>query len=482
MPPAREPARDSTRLPVRPTADDPLAFLYGRIDYERTPPPSSRPFKLHVMRSLLERLGNPQEGQAIVHIAGTKGKGSTATMVAAILQAAGFRTGLYTSPHLESIGERLAVAGQPCELDEFRQLVDEARPAVQALDQEAERSGLPGGGPTFFDIVTALALVHFARRGCTATVLEVGLGGRLDSTNVCQPAVSVITTISFDHMQQLGNTLAQIAGEKAGIIKPGVPVVSGVLPSEPREVIAATAQQIGAPLFAVGEAFDYRETAPERPTTGHSGPSGWTFDYWDQGVPHPWRLERLPRALRGAHQALNGAVATATIRRLVELGWPIPLEAVRAGLAAATCPARVEVVSERPTLVLDAAHNVASIDALLSALDRDFPHLPRIAIFAVNRDKDVAGILERLLPAFPRVIVTHFQHSPRALPLDELLPLAQRLAPPGTAVEPAATAAEALDRARRTVPPDSLICVTGSFFLAAEVRGALPGSAPADSR
>lgn len=472
--------RSITMFFSRNPDDDALAFLYGRIDYERTPPASTREFKLNVMRTLLQRLGNPQDGQNIVHIAGTKGKGSTATMVAAILRQAGHRTALYTSPHLESITERLAIDGRPCSEAEFLQLVDLVRGPVADLDREAESAGISGGGPTFFDIVTALALTHFARRRCTATVLEVGLGGRLDSTNVCRPAVSVITTISFDHTQQLGNSLGEIAAEKAGIIKPGVPVVSGVLPAEPRSVIARVARDVGAPLFALGDAFHFREVRP--PTEDHAPPSSprrrppvqpTQLDYWETGAPDRISLAGVPLQLRGAHQALNAAVALAAILRLGTAGWSIPEAALRAGLAQATCPARVEVVGERPTIILDAAHNVASIDALLEVLDRDFAGQPRIAIFAVNRDKDVAGILRRLLPAFPQVIVTQFHDSPRAMPVMELADLARSLAPADTRIEVASTPSTALRRARQLATPEHVLCATGSFFLAAELRHSL---------
>ena len=189
---------------------------------------------LERMRLLLEEIGSPELGLPIIHVAGTKGKGSTSAMIAAALSAAGFRTGLFTSPHLERIEQRLAIDGQACESVEFAALVERLRPAVEALDR---RMAAGQAGPTFFEITTAMAFLHFQRRKVQAAVLEVGLGGRLDATNVCQPAVSVITNISFDHTQQLGNTLAAIAGEKAGIVKPGVAVVSGVVEPEAREVI-----------------------------------------------------------------------------------------------------------------------------------------------------------------------------------------------------------------------------------------------------
>ncbi|MEX0613266.1 MAG: Mur ligase family protein, partial [Pirellulales bacterium] len=213
-------------LPSHPARQAALHWLMGRINYERTAliAYQERQLKLDRMRQLLTRLGQPDAGMKIVHVAGTKGKGSTAAMIAGMLTAAGYRTGLFSSPHLERIEERFAVDGQPCTADELVALVNRLRPVAHAMDEEAAADGDPTAGPTYFDVTTAMALLHFVEREVDAAVLEVGLGGRLDSTNVCLPAVSVITSISFDHMKQLGNTLAAIAREKAGIIKPGVPV------------------------------------------------------------------------------------------------------------------------------------------------------------------------------------------------------------------------------------------------------------------
>ncbi len=219
---------NAMRQPIRsPSRAD--VFLESRIDHERsTPAPySQRNFKLERMRELLAALGDPHLGLPAIHIAGTKGKGSTAAMIAAALEAAGYRVGLFTSPHLERVEERIAIDGQPLSAPDWERLIEEARPHVERMDARAECEG--ACGPTYFEIVTALAFRHFADLGADCAVLEVGLGGRLDSTNVCRPIVSLITSISFDHVQQLGGTLAAIAGEKAGIIKPGVPVISGVV-------------------------------------------------------------------------------------------------------------------------------------------------------------------------------------------------------------------------------------------------------------
>ena len=233
---------------------------------------------LERMRRLLAELGSPDENLPVIHVAGTKGKGSTAAMVAAALLAAGYRTGLFTSPHVLRIEERIQVDGRCIAPEDFEALLEEVRPAVERMDEEGEK-GREGEGencgvspspslpfslscPTFFEIITALAFLHFTRQKVAAAVMEVGLGGRLDATNVCRPVVSVITSISFDHTQQLGNTLAAIAGEKAGIIRPGVPVVSGVIEPEPRDVIRRVCRERGAPLMELGVDFDFSYEPP----------------------------------------------------------------------------------------------------------------------------------------------------------------------------------------------------------------------------
>src|SRR5258708_10378831 len=243
----------------------------------------------------------------IIHVAGTKGKGSTSVMIASMLTAAGYRTGVFSSPHLEQIEERFAVDGQPCSPDELVALVNGMIPIVRAMDEEAASEGDPTGGPTYFEITTAMALVHFVEHQVDAAVLEVGLGGRLDSTNVCLPVVSVITSISFDHMRQLGNTLASIAGEKAGIVKPGVPVMSGVTDIEPQAVIAQTARDHGCRLIQLGRdfTFEYR---------GKSAIAEFDFRY--MVAAQEFHLNSLSLAMPGRHQAANAAVALATVSEL----------------------------------------------------------------------------------------------------------------------------------------------------------------------
>ncbi|MEX2138787.1 MAG: folylpolyglutamate synthase/dihydrofolate synthase family protein [Pirellulales bacterium] len=470
-----------------PAYQQALDFLFSRIDYERMAAPSygRREFRLDRMRDLLARVDNPHRAFPIVHIAGTKGKGSTAAMVAGMLTAAGYRTGLYSSPHLERIEERVAIDGRPCSPAELIELVEWVRPAVETMDRRADR-GEGGGRPTYFEITTAMALAQFARRRVEAAVIEVGMGGRLDSTNICQPVVSVITTISFDHTRQLGNTLAAIAREKAGIIKPGVPVISGVLDSEPRKVIAATAAERGARLIQLGEHFDL-SYQPPRDLQFADEHGRMNFIPKTRELAPEYR--DLELGLVGSHQATNAAVAIATVAQLRGNGWMIPESAVREGLAEIRWPARVEVVTRRPAVVVDAAHNVASIASLLTTLDESFIARRRWLVFATTQDKPVREMLAQLLPRFDGVVVTRYFNNPRYVPVEELAAVAREVAAslnaqpgvdkgrPGTTdtvrLHCCDTPGEAWQRVKELASPEDLICVTGSFFLAAEMRQAI---------
>jgi dihydrofolate synthase/folylpolyglutamate synthase len=450
--------------------DDPaVEFLRSRIDYERmsTVPYTQRDFRLDRMRQLLERLGNPQDRLAIVHVAGTKGKGSTAAMIAGVLRAAGYRAGLYSSPHLDRVEERIAVDGQMLAAAELAGLVERIRPVVAAMDDQPPPRGHGSNRPTYFEIVTALALMRFAECRVGAAVLEVGLGGRLDSTNVCRPLVSVITSISFDHTQQLGNTLAEIAGEKAGIIKPGVAVVSGVLADEARAVVADVARRNGCPLLQLNRefAFDYRpparlEIAPAHGRMNYRSPAGDSEMRSD-----------LELGLIGEHQAANAAVAAATLDQLRLRGWDISEAAIRRGLAEVRWPARVEVLSRRPAVVLDAAHNVASVEALVRVVEQSFSPSPRLLVFATTRDKDVRGMLGVLARSFDEIIFTRYWQNPRGVAPEELAAIAAEISP--AAVHVCADAATAWSLARQIATRQHLVCITGSFFIAAEMRAAI---------
>jgi dihydrofolate synthase / folylpolyglutamate synthase len=442
-------------MPIE-TYEQALAFWHSRINYElRGMPADLRDLRLDRMAELLARLGDPQRTLRIVHIAGSKGKGSTAAMLSAVLQAAGFRTGLFTSPHLTHVEERVQVDGRPIPKDRLTALMREIEPAVLAL----EAQGMP---PTFFEIVTALGFLQFARERVDWAILEVGLGGRFDATNVCTPRLTVITSISFDHTQQLGNTLASIAREKAGIIKPHVPLVHGVEAAEARAVIAEVAADLAAPVRAVGDVFDY----------GYK--PGWvdTRTTWLPKVlvhskGRDWPA--LEVGLHGRHQALNAAVVVACVEALREQGHAIPDAAVVEGLRQVQWPARMEVISRQPLVILDCAHNVASIQALLDTVADSFAPSTgtRALVFAASRDKDVPGMLRLLVPHFEQVFFTRYQSSTRAAEPEKLVHLWQELGGRGaTAIDNPWTAwLEAQDTASC-----GMFVITGSVFLAGELR------------
>jgi dihydrofolate synthase/folylpolyglutamate synthase len=310
--------------------------------------------------------------------------------------------------------------------------------------------------------------MHFAERQVDAAVLEVGLGGRLDSTNVCRPIVSVITSISFDHTQQLGHTLAAIAGEKAGIIKDRTPVVSGVVQSEPREVIARVARDHDSPLAQLGTDFDFDYRPPRHLELA---PADGRMDFRYRAGGQDFELGDVALNLVGAHQAANAAVGIAALAELRRQGWKIPDAAVRQGLAEVRWPARIEVLSRRPAIVLDAAHNVASIEALVSVLDESFAAPRRLLIFATTRDKDAHGMLQVLAPRFDEIIFTRYQNNPRGMSALELAAVSADLTPAVRHVCPDPPTAWRL--ATRLASSDHLICISGSFFIAAEMRAAI---------
>lgn len=412
--------------------------------------------KLDRMHALLARVGNPHQRLRILHVAGSKGKGSVSAMLAAILQRAGYRTGLFTSPHLCRVEERIQVGGEPIPSAELAALLTELRDATRA-------SGLK---PTFFEIGTALGFLHFVRRRVEAAVVEVGLGGRFDSTNVCLPELAVVTSISLDHTRQLGNRLSSIAFEKAGIFKVHRPAISGVTAPEAQAVVEQVGRDRQVGLRQLGRDFDFTY----RPGQIASTPEANGFETRPQVQVRTWKRPwpALEIGLLGRHQAANAAVVVACVERLRELGWHIELPAVAAGLAGVRWPARLEVVSRRPLTVLDCAHNVASAEALVETLETSFPPVRRLLVFACSNDKDVDGMLRVLAPHFSQAYFTVYANNPRAVPPATLAESWQRAG--GTLVQPFACAADALHAAQAAAQAHDLICITGSVFLAGELR------------
>lgn len=437
------------------TYGEALDYLYSFINYEVRRQVRYAPEVMNLDRPLhlLEGLGNPHLQYPIIHITGTKGKGSVGAYCWAALQAAGLRAGLYTSPHLQDFRERIRVKEEMISKEALADLLAELKPVADGIE-----------GLTWFELTTALAFLHFARQGVDAVVCEVGLGGRLDATNVVHPLVSVITSLSYDHTYLLGNTLAEIATEKAGIIKPGVPVVSAPQEAEAEAVLLQIAEERHAPLTLIGR--DWRCEAGQSTRYGQwfrAGPAGESLrDYWTPLV--------------GRHQAINATVALATLRLAQQGGLSLPSEAIEMGVRFVDWPGRFEVVGERPWIVLDAAHNGASARCLVESVEAVFPEVRnRTLIFGASADKDVVSMFRALLPAMSHVILAQAVH-PRALPPETL---AEQVASVGFAgtVEQVPVVAEALQRARQQAGEEGLIVFAGSLFIVGEARDVL-GLAP----
>lgn len=434
-----------------------LEFLFGRLNYERAPEQarSVQDFKLARMGELLQRLGDPQLTIPCVHVTGSKGKGSTATMIARVLEDAGHRTGLFTSPHLHDFRERITVNGQLAVFTSLLPLMERIRLQAHEMDQQSH-----WGGPTFFELTTALGWLYFQQQQVDYVVLEVGLGGRLDSTNLCAPLVTVITSISHDHNRLLGPTLADIAREKGGIIKSRVPVVFAIEDPAARAVVHEIAARWRAPVTELHHTLEIRWEALMQPhmpfpcpavTVSHSGSQ--------QG---PYQL-----ALPGAHQAANGALAVAVVNWLRTAGLRIPEAAVASGLRRAVLPGRMQITGQQPLVVCDVAHNEASVRALCNTL-ASCPARCRRVIFSASRDKHVGAMLRVLNEFADELWLTQYQENPRAVPLAELEKICQEVGLT-VPIRSVAQPREALQQARNCSQTDDLILATGSLFLIAEL-------------
>ncbi len=462
----REIPQSTDHPPLQPELD----FLFDRINYERTSSVNyPRHFKLESMRRLLAEMGNPQQHYAIIHVAGTKGKGSVCQMIAATLNAAGIRTGVYSSPHLETIHERISLAGELIRDEQLAESLRLTRLAVQRLDTLAEEEGFRKN--SFFEMITATALLHFQLEQAQKVVLETGLGGRLDSTNVCDPELCVITNISLDHTRQLGSTVDKIAREKAGIIKSGVPVVSGVLdPLAAREIHEACAV-CNSDLMELDQDFHTRvhEVNDAQQTI--------RFDSWG-ALPerHNYLISDLLLNSCGLHQIANAAIAVAAVNLLSDR-FRIPQRAIRQAMSEFSMIGRCEILSRQPLVLMDMAHNVASIQALAQTLQRISRSLSpagrRKLVFATSRDKDLPGMLAQLLPLFDEIVFTRFVENPRARNPQTMWKAAQKLlvgaqSIPQMTIQPDPQLAWQM--VRSDLRAADLLCVAGSAFLVAEVR------------
>jgi dihydrofolate synthase/folylpolyglutamate synthase len=422
-----------------------LDYLYRFTDYEKQSGYIYSPdrFNLARVRQLLALLGNPHCTFQSVHIAGTKGKGSTAAMIASILQQAGYRTALYTSPHLHTLRERIQVDGEM--ISEADVVAGVER--LKAVEQVPEI--------TTFELITALAFDYAARQKAELAVLEVGMGGRLDATNVVTPMVSVITPISYDHMMYLGDTLGKIAAEKAGIIKPGVPVVSAPQVPEAERVIEHIAAERNAPLTWVGRDWCWQSI--------RTATKGQQFAAWPSSDLPSKQTYSLP--LLGRHQQINATTALATIGQMRAQGMPIADQAIHVGMRTVHWPGRLEVLDRRPWVIVDGAHNGDSMQKLRTALQELFPYTKLILVLGISADKDIVAMLDAILPAADQVLVTQARH-PRAIVPGAL---AERIAARGTRVQ-TVPIEQAVDTALRLANEDDLICATGSLFLVADFK------------
>ncbi len=429
--------------------------LMERVDFERARLTKEHrgKFKLDRMKAIMAALDNPQDDIRTVHIAGTKGKGSTAAMTAACLEACGYTVGLYTSPHLIDLRERIQINGENISTGEFTRLMD--RVAVAASKLAGKH-----GEATFFEIVTAIAFLYYAEQAVDIAVIEVGLGGRLDATNIITPEVAVVTAISMDHQQILGDTAEEIAREKAGVFKKGVPALTIEQPKPVLAALRAAAEEAGTKLEVLGESVDFSYRFESSPDLG---------PHRRVCVTSPRSsFEHLAVPLPGEHQALNCGLALAILDRLRERGFETPESKVALGLAQTTIPGRMEMAWKSPRILLDGAHNEASLTALIRSIGAHVPYDSMVMIFGCAADKNVDELLERISLGADKLIFTRAAANPRAMNPRELQKRFAALS--GKMTQVADNLHEAFNLASRAVSRGDLIVVTGSFYLVGEAK------------
>ncbi|HEV2123660.1 MAG TPA: folylpolyglutamate synthase/dihydrofolate synthase family protein, partial [Chloroflexota bacterium] len=462
-----------------------LSYLYALTDWERRPMDRSMRERLLLQRpaALLDRLGNPQRRYISILVAGTKGKGSTSAMLAGILRAAGYRTGLYSQPHLHTYRERIRVDGQMIGEEEVVAGIERIRPHAEALEREQSELG----ACTTYEVGTALALDFFARSSVDVAVLEVGLGGRLDATNIVQAEMAVITSISYDHTAILGNTLPEIAGEKAGIIKAGRPVLSHPQSEAARTVLARVANERNSAFALGGQDWTWSGDHHQFSVAGKPG-SFWTT---------PWEEAGLSVPLLGQHQLENAATAVAAAHALHSDAsarrLPIPSAAISRGLASVRWPGRFEIVEPEasirqtarratatirwPVVVIDGAHNGDSAAQLAAAIRRHTPYERLWLVLGAGTDKDLAAVVAPLAPLTSGAWAVASRH-PRSRSAPDVAEVLQHA---GVHAQAKDRVAEGVESALAAAGPGDVVCITGSLYVVAEAREAL-GLVPTDER
>ena len=431
------------------TYEDALGYLFAMTDYEkqRMIRYNVTTFDLTRMNELLAAIGNPHKNLKAVHIAGSKGKGSTSTMIARMLEANSYKVGLYTSPHITSLHERISINSCNITKDEIVELVNSVRPSVDILTENGRK-------PTFFELFTAMAFLHFSNSEVDFAILETGMGGRLDSTNVVTPLVSAITSISIDHQRQLGKTIELIAAEKAGIIKKGVPVATVLQEEAALDVIKTYAAKAGSPLYVIGENIDY---SCRFEASREDGPHTRICVLTETST-----FEHLKVPLPGEHQAMNCGLALMVMDCLKNQGFEIDDDKSVEGLGMVRMPGRMQTVYDKPRIVVDMAHNAASIKALIQTIGQHMPYDSMVVIFGCNADKDIPGMLEELQYGADKIIFTR-SSSPRAVRPDELAEMYTEQT--DRMCQTALSLGDALKIAGSAVTADDIICITGSVYL-----------------
>ena len=427
-----------------------VKWLVGRANIERMRVVhySEDTFKLDRMRALLEELGNPQEQFRAIHVAGTNGKGSTIAMMSAMLRNCGYAVGEFTSPHMVDVRERISINNAEIPRSDFTELMKRVAGAAVSIDAD----------PTFFEALTAVGFLHFAEQAVDVGIIECGLGGRLDSTNVLMPVLSVITRIQLDHTKLLGRTCAEIAAEKAGILKPGVPAITLQQDEDVQEVLAQAAEQVGTTIRVVNKDVEFSSRFC---STDELGPHTRVCLYTGTS-----RLEHLPVPLPGEHQAQNCGVALAAVDHLKSIGFDCPEEVVTAGLTETTIRGRMDLVWDRPRILVDGAHNPDALGALMRCVGSHVPYDSMVCIFGCAQDKDVDSLLDQVNLGADKVIFTTVPGDARACDPEDLK--RRFVERSGKMCQVADNVKEAIRLASRAVSREDLICITGSFYLVGE--------------